>query len=509
MDLAKEFYDLFRGSDIAHGTFEINAERVTDGKRQGTARVIREATTLDHWRSHLDGKVGLGIIPITSENNVRWCAIDVDVYSLDHASLARKLKSLHIKGVLCRSKSGGGHLYFFLSESIPAGDAMSKCGAIAALLGYGNCEIFPKQASILLDRGDTGNFLNMPYFASGRSTRFGFNDEGTGLSAQEFVDFAKSRVMTADEFFAIKTRDDSQDDTLPEGPPCLQHLASQGFGEGSRNNALFNLGVYARLSAPDDWEDRVKKMNAKMVVPPLDNREVEAIIKQLKKKDYFYKCGDQPIAPFCNKDVCMTRKFGVGEGNANVDISSLTKIDGDPPIWILTVNGQRLELNTDSLHSQTMFQKACISQINQFPPMVSAPVWQRRVAALLANATVVEVPPDTTTKGEFEDLLTSFCCDRARGSERQEILQGIAVWMEGRIFFQIKDLKKHLTVNGFTQYTSNKIGYVLKEIDGATKTFWNVRGKGVHVWSIPEKHFNDNMIVAKREIPQFKEDQVL
>ena len=81
--------------------------------------------------------------------------------------------------------------------------------------------------------------------------------------------------------------------------------------------------------------------------------------------------------------------------------------------------------------------------------------------------------------------------------------------MEGRIFFQIKDLKKHLTVNGFTQYTSNKIGYVLKEIDGATKTFWNVRGKGVHVWSIPEKHFNDNMIVAKREIPQFKEDQVL
>ena len=73
----------------------------------------------------------------------------------------------------------------------------------------------------------------------------------------------------------------------------------------------------------------------------------------------------------------------------------------------------------------------------------------------------------------------------------------------------MKDLKKHLIVNGFTQYTTNKIGLVVKEIDGASKAFWNVRGKGVHVWSIPEKHFTDRMIISKREIPQFKEDQVL
>ena len=80
MDLSQKFYDLFLGSDIAHGTFEINSERATDGKRQGTARVLREPTTLDHWRSHLDGKVGLGIIPINTQNTVHWCAIDVDVF---------------------------------------------------------------------------------------------------------------------------------------------------------------------------------------------------------------------------------------------------------------------------------------------------------------------------------------------------------------------------------------------------------------------------------------------
>jgi hypothetical protein len=315
--------------------------------------------------------------------------------------------------------------------------------------------------------------------------------------------------MTPEEFFAIKTRDDSYDQALPEGPPCLQHLASQGFGEGSRNNALFNLGVYARQSNPEGWEDQVKNMNTKMVIPPLDSREVDAVIKQLKKKEYFYKCSDQPIAPFCNKEICKTRKFGVGEGNAAVDIGSLTKINGDPPNWIMTVDGERLELSTDALHSQTFFQKACISQINKFPPMMSAPAWQRRVSALLASATVVEVPPDTTTRGEFEDLFISFSCDRARGNERQEILQGIAVWMEGRVFFQIKDLKKHLTVNGFNSYSSNKIGLIIKEIDGADKTFWKVRNKGVHVWSVPEKYFGEMVNTPARDLPRMRSEDIL
>jgi hypothetical protein len=29
------------------------------------------------------------------------------------------------------------------------------------MLGYEGCEIFPKQTEILVERGDTGNFLNL------------------------------------------------------------------------------------------------------------------------------------------------------------------------------------------------------------------------------------------------------------------------------------------------------------------------------------------------------------
>jgi hypothetical protein len=229
--------------------------------------------------------------------------------------------------------------------------------------------------------------------------------------------------------------------------------------------------------------------------PPLPANEVATIIKQLQKKDYFYKCEDQPLVSFCNKSLCMTRKFGVGPGELNNELSSLTKINGDPPIWLLNVDGSRVELSTEALVSQIIFQKECVAQVNKYPVGMNSKAWQARMQVLLNNLTIIEVPPDATLKGAFEDLLTSFCCDRAKGVEREDILQGIAVWAEGRVYFQIKDVMKHLLVNDFKTYTSNKISLRVKEL-GAEKMFWSVKGKGVHVWGFPEEFFGDGSAVS-------------
>ena len=186
----------------------------------------------------------------------------------------------------------------------------------------------------------------------------------------------------------------------------------------------------------------------------------------------------------------------MGQGALGSDLSSLTKIDGDPPIWILNVDGNRVELSTNGLTSQVQFQKECVSQINKFPLTVAQKAWQVRIQTLLDKLTVVEVPPDATFKGEFEELLYSFSSERAKGEEREDILQGIAVWVDDRVYFQIKDLKKHLAVNDFNHYTSNKITLRLQDL-GAEKMFWRVRNKGVHVWSLPQNYFSDTEI----EIP--------
>ena len=130
----------------------------------------------------------------------------------------------------------------------------------------------------------------------------------------------------------------------------------------------------------------------------------------------------------------------------------------------------------------------CVAQINRFPVTVNQRAWQTKIQTLLDNVTVVEVPPDATLEGEFEDLLFSFCCERARGTDREDILQGISVWVEDRVFFQVKDVRKHLQANDFTSYGSNKITLRLQDMT-AHKTFWRVRNKGVHVWSLPQSMF--------------------
>jgi len=332
MALAKRFFTLFAGNNRAHGTFNVQSDRQRDGKKQGQARVLREPPTVDHWDRHLKGETGLGIIPIKDNNKCHWGAVDIDEYNLDHSALIRQVEKHKLPAVVCRSKSGGAHMYFFFSEELAAADLQPKLVSLAALLGYAGSEVFPKQQEILVDRGDTGNFLNMPYFAGSRTTRYGYNSESESLGAEEFLAFAESRITHPDTFLDFETEHKKAEEILPKGPPCLQQLAAQGFGEGGRNNALFNLGVYARMAAPEKWEERVAHYNATLMTPPLPDKEVALIISQLQKKEYFYKCDDQPIASYCNKEVCIGRKFGIGPGQKSNDLGSLTKINGDPPI---------------------------------------------------------------------------------------------------------------------------------------------------------------------------------
>lgn len=498
MSTENRLYDLFRGSDIAHGTFEVKGvERGTDGKKKGQARVLREPATVEKWAEHLNGGVGLGVIPIRSDNNCQWGAIDIDDYKTDHKALVQTLRKHNVPAVVGRSKSGGAHIWFFLSEPIPAADMQHKLQGLAASLGKADCEIFPKQASILADRGDTGNFLNMPYHNGTKNMRFGFNDEGEGLTAEEFVDYASRFVQTPDAFYSIDVSFGVTDgEHLPEGPPCLQYLAKNGFVAGSRNNALFNLGVYARQADADNWESLVQKYNLDYLKPPLARSEVDAVIKQLKKKDYFYKCDDQPIKPHCNKDLCKTRKFGVGQG-ATSNVTGIIKIDGDPPIFIVTIDGKPVETGTEGVHNQSVFQKACIAQLNMYPPTVNSRAWQTRMQNLLDNVVIVSVAPDATSEGEFKDLLSQFCTDRAKGTDLEDLLSGISVWLNDGVYFQLKDLKKHLQANDFKEFTGPKMSLVLKKL-GGEECVVEVGDKTLNTWKFPVETFGK---ASKKKLP--------
>ena len=63
----------------------------------------------------------------------------------------------------------------------------SKLKQMSIVLGYEGSEIFPKQTEILVERGDTGNFLNLPYHNKMKGLRYAINDNGDGCTLENFI----------------------------------------------------------------------------------------------------------------------------------------------------------------------------------------------------------------------------------------------------------------------------------------------------------------------------------
>ena len=97
------FKAIFLGLDIAYGTYKIEGAK-GNGKQAGKAVVVRKPPTDDLWQKHLEGaEPSLGIIPIRADNSCIWGCIDIDQYPLDHAGLIKKIRSLELPLVVCRS----------------------------------------------------------------------------------------------------------------------------------------------------------------------------------------------------------------------------------------------------------------------------------------------------------------------------------------------------------------------------------------------------------------------
>ncbi|MDB2405072.1 primase C-terminal domain-containing protein [bacterium] len=300
-----KFKNIFSGLTIAYGQYQ-PGERGENGKQQGKAFIVRGTVTEELWENHLTGKgPALGIIPITENNDCRWGCIDIDEYNLNHVGLIKSIRNLKLPLIVCRSKSGGAHVFLFTKENIPASLMQSKLKSFAILLGYEGSEIFPKQTEILVDRGDTGNFLNLPYHNEMKGLRYAINDTGAGCTLEEFYKLYDEFSLRKEEVEQIKTKEKKIEEAFPGGPPCLNKLASTGFGEGSRNNALFNVAVYYKQAHPDTWEDEIVKANMKFMEPPLSNNEVQQLIKSVNRKGYDkYRCKDAPINAVCQSGLC-------------------------------------------------------------------------------------------------------------------------------------------------------------------------------------------------------------
>ena len=241
-----KFKKIFEGNNSAYGQLILSGATNDKGKADGKAFIKRQPVTDNLWEDHLAGKdPALGVIPINEDNMCKWGCIDVDVYNVDHLVLMRNIKGFSFPLVTFRSKSGGAHLFLFAKEFIPASLMQSKLKAMSEALGYAGSEIFPKQTVIHVDKGDTGNFLNLPSHGGVRGLRYTFESGGNAASLESFYSIYDEWAQTREEIEAIKIKEKVQDkEAFKDGPPCLNKLAEEGFGEGSRNNELFKIAVF-------------------------------------------------------------------------------------------------------------------------------------------------------------------------------------------------------------------------------------------------------------------------
>jgi hypothetical protein len=485
------FMAIFDGLEEAYGYFKIE-KREASGKNKGKAGIVREPRTKKLWEGHLSGKgIGMGIIPINADNMCKWGCVDIDQYPLDHKILLEKIRRLKLPLVVCRSKSGGAHCFLFSKDWVEAKDMQHALRNIAAALGYGESEIFPKQIKLNLERGDVGNFLNLPYYDAESGLRYAFLDDGASASLDEFYALYDTYCQTPEQITKLQIGSNGEGGLLKDGPPCLQILCQNGISEGGRNNGLFNIGVYLRKAYPDSWESEILRYNMEFFSPPLPLPEVNIVAKQVQRKDYAYKCNDAPINAHCNKELCRTRKFGVGALVSGATIANLRKYNSTPPVWFMDVNGEPLELDTDALMNQMTFQRACTDQLNFMPRSVAKQQWESRISALLSEmrdneSAIIEVAQDASVGGQFYDYLEEFCRHLQQAQDREEILLR-RPWTDeeqGRTYFRLKDFEAFLRKNKFFEYKSHRIAQRLRDINGESMVL-KIKGRAVRVWQIP------------------------
>jgi len=440
--LHEQFHEVFAGLTRAYGKYTIGDN--SNIKVEGTAKTISEPYTSKLWELHLTGKLGLGVIPINDENKCRWGCIDVDEYNLNLEDLSKKFKKKNI--IICRSKSGGAHLFIFTKKFITAKLMIKKLKYICDSLNFSKYDLFPRQdkwvEKFSLDNLDD---LNLG-----------------GIDKPE-----------------------TSEDLLPSGPPCLQHLIKQGFPEGTRNNGLFNLGVYLRKAHPDDWEDKLEDMNLKYMNPPLKNREFSTVLYSLNKKEYNYKCNEQPIQAYCDRPRCLTCKFGVNDDGQMPSLNGITKISTDPPCYFLTIREKRIgPLKSEQIINFNFFKKVVFENLNILLPKVAEKLWIETVNDLMIKLEQVEAPDDSSNKGRLWELLERFCTGSTASEVQEDLLRGKAVVKKEITEFRINDFMEFLERHRFKEFKLHEVTAYLKN-KGATHDSKKIKGKFTNVWQIP------------------------
>jgi hypothetical protein len=520
---------LFTSRDGVRGDYWLKPDTPKGAKKKGEGCTVKEQITREHWIEHLTGKSdrrpfkpgyiyqGLGGVPICDDQMCRFGAIDIDKYPDDAAGplnpeeCCADIQAQGLPLVVTRSKSGGLHYWVFFAQPQRADHLQDELERYSNALGFPGQEIFPKQRVITPD--GAGNWINFPWFAAFTeegSTRHGYDIEGNPIHrVDEWLRYVDDHLLVPKTFADVDLPDDA-DVPFSDGPPCLQGLTKHGFPEGSRNNALFSVGVYLRNKYPDEWETKIEEFNLKHMQPPLDSKSVQTVIKSLRKSTYHYRCNDIPLRNACKRDVCLRRQFGVGGnaggGGAAVMGQGMPRVDEviqkhvttdaagyeteDPPTWVMTIEGVEIPFSTSELMDQGRWRRKVVERINRVAPRLNAAQWDAFISARVERAETVVLPPDAGATGQFIEYVREFTLTMGvtDSRDRRDVLDDKAILEEKQWHFTGNALRKFLAQRRFAKAEDGSwIFRTLRTHLRAENKAWRLGNNTVHkVWFMPD-----------------------
>lgn len=382
-----DFRETFRGNSQEYGLYTINPSTKQvreDGKVEGERRTYGPkwgdpALSDAEYERHLDpaSDTRLGVKPTDEDGFAAWFAIDIDLYSEEdlHLKYFDRLEELGVPMIVTRSKSGGVHMWGFLDEPAPVRRVFNVLDRITKALPAprGHHDIFPSNPS------GGGKWIHIPYFKGSECVAFNGRSD---MFMDEFLEAVDENSRTIDEWEEIasdlalddqpkkrsqttskkqkskNTTDRPDTDPMwPDAPPCINLMLENGIPEGGRNDTMLHIGIFLQRAFPDDWEQIMHDINKENFDPPLDLKSMRTIAGSIARNEYNYKCHDPKIEPFCHKDVCLKRKFGVGNGDGkgfevNFTVERFVKWygKGREPKYDLTItmDGEQYEIELNA-----------------------------------------------------------------------------------------------------------------------------------------------------------------
>ena len=329
-----QFAEIYRGIDNRYGLFLGFGN--TNPKTGKKAKRIDVPHGSPPYNAHLDGDIKIGIYPFIDDKKVAWGCIDIDDYiALDIPKVAMQVEELGLPGVVSRSTNGGAHIWFHFTQGVSAKQLRNKLRDIRDVMGLDpKTELFPKQDDIDIKNNTLGNFVFIPYSGGVRGGSYAVNG-ATGEAIQtieEFEKYVATKILNSvndikvnktapvpdysepEEITEYQDQDLELKDFIDEAPPCLRSILAIKDGlDNHRDNALYGFAVLSKKAKGKAVKKDLEIANNTFQIP-LQDKDLNKIIRSVNSKEYQYKCKDNPLETYCSSDECKMMKYGIGAG---------------------------------------------------------------------------------------------------------------------------------------------------------------------------------------------------